>query len=265
MTTYEKLTLIVSIMAIVVSVAIPLIQYILRKIKQLKLTILPFDHTPLRLFFNESGSYIKFKFSLECKNQPATIHSIRARVIRDSDGGQLDLIWSTAESVYVNWFGPNAANRINSVSIVHPLKVLADTLEPMIIEFSNCNQTSILNACSQRDDIINKALQQWHPEKIDELITILHEEGNLEQLKPSLIESNFWKAGTYKLYLDIQYNTSKILTTTFCFSISDTSEHTIKNNTQAILLCQIYKQSNLPCPYRFEFVDTEISQIPHAQ
>ena len=52
MSSYEKYSLLISIIAIVISIGVPLLQWIYKKAKRLKLSIIPFENNPLSLLFN---------------------------------------------------------------------------------------------------------------------------------------------------------------------------------------------------------------------
>ena len=53
MSSYEKYSLIISIIAIAISIGVPLLQWLYKKTKRLKLSIIPFENNPLSLLFNE--------------------------------------------------------------------------------------------------------------------------------------------------------------------------------------------------------------------
>ena len=78
---YECWSLLLSALAIFISIAIPVTQFLVKKFKRLKISIIPFEQTAITLLFNESGAYIKLLMCLECKNQDTTIKKIRKRFI----------------------------------------------------------------------------------------------------------------------------------------------------------------------------------------
>ena len=145
MSSYEKYSLIISIIAIAISIGVPLLQWLYKKTKRLKLSIIPFENNPLSLF-NESGCYFKLMFCIQCENQDTTITSIEVTLKRQSDTWEKTYKWSSLDSIYLNWFGNNTANRINSATYARPYKIKENTLEPFIIEFLIQDDASKVNS-----------------------------------------------------------------------------------------------------------------------
>lgn len=77
-------SLIISIIAIVISRGVPLLQWLYKKTKKLKLSIMPFENNTVSLLFNESGCYFKLMFCIQCENQDTTITSIEVTLKRQS-------------------------------------------------------------------------------------------------------------------------------------------------------------------------------------
>ena len=117
-----------------------------KKTKRLKLSIIPFENNPLSLLFNESGCYFKLMFCIQCENQDTTITSIEVTLKRQSDTWEKTYKWSSLDSIYLNWFGNNTANRINSATYARPYKIKENTLEPFIIEFLIQDDASKVNS-----------------------------------------------------------------------------------------------------------------------
>ena len=156
---YECWSLLLSALAIFISIAIPVTQFLVKKFKRLKISIIPFEQTAITLLFNESGAYIKLLMCLECKNQDTTIKKIHVNITRNSDKESCNFEWSTLESIYVNWFGANVSNRINSISYARPFKIGADTLEPLIIEFSGNGSIALKDFCHNRNLQLQRFMQ----------------------------------------------------------------------------------------------------------
>lgn len=255
MTLYEKYTLVISIAAILVSVLLPLIQYISKKMKRLQLTPLLFDQLPLTLLYNESGSYIKLRFSLECKNKDCTIKSMKVNIRRKSDNQILQLRWSTMESVYINWFGANVGNRINSVSLVRPTKISADTLEPLIVEFSQNDVQAMQSLCSERDRILQEIFTTVHPENIETFSLAIQDSKEIESLSNQISIHNFWFAGEYVLELEIYHDAGKCTTNTFSFAVEHEMEERLRQNTRMVIQCRALQQFGLTP--NFGFIDVQ--------
>lgn len=246
MSFYEKATLLCSAIAILLSILIPLVQFIISKSKRLKLSTIPFENNSLYLFFNECGSYFKFSFCISCQNRPATISSIHAKIVRKSDGTEKLFNWSTLESVYVNWFGINSANRINSVSYARPCKINADTLEPFIVEFANTDADHLQELCAVRDQQLLRYVQFGEKQinSVDDLrktYTVLDE---YRQLCKNYNCFLFWLPGEYELSLTIKHDVKKEKIIKYNFSISENEYSNISKNEESIIFNQLYKHSN---------------------
>lgn len=248
MTSYEKATLICSTIAILLSVFIPLFQYFIKRMKRLKISIIPFETNSLNLLFNESGSYFKFSFCIECQNKPTTISSIHAKIIRKTDNVEKLYSWSSFESVYINWFGYNSANRINSVSYARPYKINPDTLEPFIIEFSNTDILDLQKLCHDRDQRLLRYAQ--YGEKQFSSINDLHNSyittNEYHELCSSFKDYLFWTPSDYKLTVEIFHDVSKKETFEYNFSISEKDHALFCKNPESIIFNQLYRQSNQP-------------------
>lgn len=67
MTSYEILTLIISVVAIIASIGIPLAGYLHKRLQKPSLDIYEFEYQPLVLMFSTLGNRIKLNFSILCK------------------------------------------------------------------------------------------------------------------------------------------------------------------------------------------------------
>ncbi len=76
MTPYELGSLLVAIVAVVLSILIPLVQFLYRILRNPKLDLIPFDGRSLVLCFNESSSYAEFMFSVLCENASSLVRTI---------------------------------------------------------------------------------------------------------------------------------------------------------------------------------------------
>lgn len=260
MSTYEKYSLYISIIAIIISIVVPLVQWIYKKTKKLKLSVIPFENNPLSLLFNESGSYFKLMFCIQCENQDTTITSIDVKLSRQSDIWEKTYKWSTFDSIYINWFGNNSANRINSATYARPYKIKADTLEPFIIEFSNQNDAiELLSKCDSNTDKLSQFIQ-FNPKykinsckNVEELNQTIASIKNAYKQKPeyssmqkSLQKYFYWKADIYFLNLSVHYGVGKCKQYCFKFEISEEDSNSFSRNYEEISFCRLHKLYNLP-------------------
>lgn len=259
-TPYEWWSLIIAALAVFLSIAIPVTQFLIKKFKRLKISIIPFEQTALTMLFNESGSYIKLLICLECKNQDTTIKKIHVNIIRDCDNQSCALEWSTLESIYVNWFGANTSNRINSVSYARPFKIKADTLEPFIIEFSGNGSIALKDFCIKRNKQLQRFIQFSNqkfetPDDVCKKYKAVSSE--YTEMVSELSEYFFWKAGTYTIKIDILHDLNKTTSSKFSFVLSDDESKLLEKNIDSTIFGRLYE--NTPIPMIFNVVNKPLS------
>ena len=93
MSKYETISTVLSIIAIFLSVIIPFVQWAWKKwIMTVKVKFYPTGQA--MLFFNQSGSYIRFNGVIESENSAATIKKLSLVILRKRDERKLNLSWS---------------------------------------------------------------------------------------------------------------------------------------------------------------------------
>ena len=260
MSFYEKWSLIIAGAALILSICIPIFQYLYHKYKKTKLSIVPFESTPLILMFNESGCYFKLKFCIQCEHQDATISTIHATITRKSDNFEREYEWSTLESIYLNWLGNNTSNNINSVSYARPYKLKADTLEPFIVEFSNENDSKELESIVYDNLTSLNQFIRYKPdydfktatdiESFNKLFTKIRNDFkkdlSFKTTYKAFEEHFYWEPDTYYLNLYLYYDTGNLKTFRFEFIISEDDSKKLLQNYDSIIFGKFEKQYNLP-------------------
>ena len=119
---YETITTVLSIIAICVSILIPLVQWVYKK--WIATAIVKFYPTgQATLFFNQSGSYIRINGVVESERSAATIKKMSIVLTRKRDDRKLNLDWSFLISpVNANLLG----NYVQTTEAAHPFRVEAD-------------------------------------------------------------------------------------------------------------------------------------------
>ncbi len=249
-TLYELWSLFFSGFAIFISIIIPLIQFLYKKYKRLKITIIPFERTALALSFSDVGSYIRLSFCIECRNQDTTVKKVIAQVVRKSDRQTCSFEWFAFDSVYINWFGSNASNRINSMSYARPYKIKADTLEPFIIEFSGNGFDDLKRFCIER----NKQLQLFRQfsggefKSPEDVRNKFKEWNQLEytNMINKLSQYFFWEPDEYTITIKILHDLGKTDMSTFSFILKPDETDSLKRNFEyAIFNGVVPMQSNI--------------------
>lgn len=248
-TAYELCSLILAALAILISIAIPFIQFLSKKIKRLKISIIPFEQTALTMLFNESGSYIKLSICIECKNKDTTIKKIHAKISRNSDNQTCDFEWSTLESIYINWFGINTSNRINSVSFARPFKIKANSLEPFIIEFSGNGVCHLKEFWKNRNQQLQRFMQ-FSGEKFENVDDICKKykitSPEYSEMVSELSKYFFWQAGTYTITIDVLHDLNKTTSSRYSFTINNAESELLQRNIDFTIFCRLYEANSIP-------------------
>lgn len=253
---YECWSLLLSALAIFISIAIPVTQFLVKKFKRLKISIIPFEQTAITLLFNESGAYIKLLMCLECKNQDTTIKKIHVNITRNSDKESCNFEWSTLESIYVNWFGANVSNRINSISYARPFKIGADTLEPLIVEFSGNGSIALKDFCHNRNLQLQRFMQ-FSGEQFQSVDDVCKkykaESSEYPDLVSELSKYFFWKAGDYTLTISILHDLAKTTSSTFTFNLNAKESELLQRNIDSTIFGRLYEST--PTPMVFNVIN----------
>jgi len=244
-----------SLIAIVVSILallMPLWQYLYQKFfRPLKIRIIPFNKTAF--LFNESGSYIKMKFSIDCENQDMVISKIGVEVTshRKVKKEILLLNWNFFEPVNFNWLGSNMSNSINTTAYARPIKVNKSSIEPFIIEFSS-NSQDVINELSALSDERSNSLNNYiatlpnkDTVKIQEVIDGYKNTNEYSTTFNAYEKYLFWEAGDYSLKVIIEYGKDKQYTQTYKFSLDSQEAQKIKENIEKTIFCRFLSQNNI--------------------
>lgn len=120
MTEYEKIAIALSTIAIL----IPIIQWAWKKwdVK----AILSFHPTGrIMLFFNQSGSYVRFDGVYEAERKPITVKNISLKITREKDEHIYNLSWSS----FISPVNQNiTGNLVQTTEAAHPFRIEADSV-----------------------------------------------------------------------------------------------------------------------------------------
>lgn len=151
MTNYETLTLIISVVAIIASIGIPLVGYWYKRLQRPSLDIYEFEYQPLVLIYSTLGNRIKFNFSILCKKAPCVIRSIEADVFSEANDRHMKMRWAIMEPVRVDWAnGMGSVINLNSMTLAHPFLIDTDTLLPFSIQFEPFDNSEFIKIYNRR-------------------------------------------------------------------------------------------------------------------
>lgn len=237
MTKYETLTVIISGIALLLSILIPLSSYIYNKfLKKLEINILPFDFTSL--FHNESGSYFRAKFAIECKNKPLTIKTINATIIKEQNNETYKYKWSFLESLFC-WISADPNNRAFTTQYATPMTLCNDSITPFIIEFATADETyrnkstAIIQARDK--EITNLKNKAQNIDSYESFVKYVKKQDEYNQLYTKLFDAFIWKEGSYIIEFEIIYDKNKSYKSTFRFQINEEEMKNLQTNIDEII------------------------------
>lgn len=253
MTQYEKLSITISILAILISTFVPIGKFLWKKyVTKLSLNILVFDK--LLLLFNESGAYFKMKFAIECNNHPTTIKNVKAKITRVENNETNIYEWSFLESTSM-WLGIEPSSRTITSQYAGPIKLEANSLTPLYIEFSNENQkycNDIKRGVNERDDSILALKKEFQLSgnfsDYESFQQEYRKKSSYNQLYALFSDKCYWKEGDYSLKIIITYGNNETYTKQYFFSISKEDSENLKQNIDEIIFGRI-KQEYWLKPY----------------
>ena len=236
MSPYEIGSLVVAVVAIVISMAIPSVQYAYKKMQRPKLDIIPFDVQPLTLHFDLYGIYAGFRFSIQCENEGCVVKSIGFRVKRQNDGKEwiYSSKWISLKPIHSDWmFACPQQATISSSTLVHPIKIEAGKLEPLNVEFAALAETShrsLINGICEAVDGASIA-----ETTVDGVLSDNEVQVALDKLR----ESCMWTKGEYIAELTVRYDASGEVSRRFYFDVDESQATLLRDNVIAIAAARV--------------------------
>lgn len=223
--------------------------------------ILPFDK--LILLFNESGSYLKIKFAINCLNQSIIVKNIKATVTKKSNNETNTFNWSFFESVQMNFItGTYNPNTIFSTQYATPVRYPEDTLNPLIVEFANTdNKTnSDLAETRKKKDIAIQEACSGETGAFDYSTFSEQFKQNSKYLDiySAYMACFLWNEGEYDVKITVTYDNDKFYNKSFTFQITREDEEILKKNIEEVIFCRL-KQSYY-IPVSFGLISTDMNE-----
>ena len=231
MTVYEKWALIISVIALL----IPIIQWAWKKwIVTARVRYYPTGQATL--FFNQSGSYIRFNGVLEAERKAATIKKMSLVVTRKRDDRKLNLVWSYLISpVNQNMLG----NYVQTTEAAHPFRVEADSVACAFVEFSDPSDSSgkkIRKICADLAPLMRQATQNH---SFDEALAAFSKLPEYVVTQHSLLNDFYWEIGKYAVDVSVEYGKRKMKTFSFNFTVSEQDFSDLSSNIDESLIAQL--------------------------
>lgn len=251
MSKFETITTILSIIAISLSILIPLAQWVWKKwIMRAKVKYYPTGQATL--FFNQSGSYIRLNGVIESENKAATIKRLSIVLTRKRDDRKLNLVWSSLVSpVNQSMLG----NVVQTTEAAHPFRVEADSVACAFVEYSDTSDSSGKKIRKKCADLVPLILQATQNHSYDEALAVFSRSPEYVDAKNNLMSEFYWEIGKYDIDVSVEYDKRKKKTFSFEFNVSEQDYNDLHSNIDESLIVSFKDCYNMRCAFRSPIVE----------
>lgn len=235
MTKYEIISTVISIIALALTILIPLFQWIWRKwIVTAKVKYYPTGQATL--FFNQSGAYMRINGIVESERKATTIKKIKIVVTRKRDDRKLNLTWSYLISpVTQNMSG----NYVQTLEAAHPFRVEADSVACAFVEYSDLSDSfgiKIRNICTNLTSEMQEIIQEAD---YNQALNRFSTSSSYIGAKGQITNDCFWEAGKYTVDIVVEYGKQDVKLFPYEFSVSEHNYFELQKNIDEILISQL--------------------------
>lgn len=251
MTKYEIVSTVVSIVAVVLSMLIPLSQWAWKKwIMTAKVKY--YTNGQATLFFNQSGSYIQINGVLESERAAATIKKMSIVLTRKRDDRKLNLVWSYLISpVNQKMLG----NFVQTMEAAHPFRVEADSVACAFVEYSDPSDSSGIKIRKTCADLAPLLIQMAQNHSYDEALAALSKSPEYIDAKNTILSDFYWEIGKYTIDVSIEYGQRKMKTFSFDFTVSEQNNSDLSNNIDESLITKLKEGYRVPLAFKTPIVE----------
>lgn len=253
---YETITTVLSIIAICVSILIPLTQWIWKRwIVSEKVTFYP---TGLAmLFFNQSGSYIHFNGVIESERKATTIKKMSLVITRKNDERKLNLVWSYLISpVNQKMLG----NFVQTTEMAHPFRVEADSVACAFVEYSNPTDSAGKKIRRICNDLFS-TIQPINPNQpYMETITALSKSPDYIDAKNNLLTEFFWEIGRYTAEVTVEFGKTRKKAFIYEFEVSEQNSLDLRKNIDESLNAKVKDFYRVPLAFTSPMVEISVKK-----
>lgn len=202
MTKYEVISIVLAIVALIISVGVPLVQWIYREKRKAVLKYYPTGHA--FAYCNLSGSYIRIDGVFEALKRAISLKKVSINIVRKKDEKKLNLEW-------LKFYSPTSQSFMGvqtfAEELAHPFRIDADHVACAFIEFSDPNDSagktirplynSLLEEC--------KKIKAVEPDyyKAEKLFISTE---SYRSFKGTIKKELFWEIGEYQVKVIAQYS-----------------------------------------------------------
>ena len=252
MSKYETVTTVLSIIAILLSLLIPLAQWVCKKwIMTAKVKF--YTTGQATLFFNQSGSYIRLNGVLESERSAATIKKLSLVITRRRDDHKLNLAWSYFISpVNQSMLG----NYVQTTEAAHPFRVEADSVVCAFVEYSDPCDSSGIKIRKKCSDLIPVIQQAISGHSYDEALALFCKSPEYLDAKNTLLSDFFWEIGKYSVAVNVEYGKKMIKTFSYGFDVTEQNYKDLYANIGESLTTKLKEHYSVPWAFKSPLVET---------
>lgn len=249
MTKYEKISVVLSITAIIISLLVPLVQWIYREKRKPILKYYPTGHA--LAYCNLSGSYIRIDGVFEALRRAVSLKKVSLNITRIKDEQKLNLEWcKLCSPASQSFMGLQAS----AEELAHPFRIDADHVACAFIQFNDPSDSAGKTIKSEYDNLIEdcRLIKSAEPD-YNNAVVLLKSKDSYKKLKAAIEKELFWKIGEYRAtvvakfadseeYFPIKISVSETQYAEFLAGIEEVSIIQLKNlygiqgNYQSVLL-----------------------------
>lgn len=239
MSKYEKLSIVLSIIAIIIpTIAIPIFKYCYNKFfKSPKLK--HYVTGRALLYYNLSGSYMRVDGVYEAQRNSTSIKNATLQITRNTDNQKLNLQWSMFVSPVNQCL---LGNYSSTLETAHPFRIEKDSITCAFVEYADVNNSAnrTLNPLyfnlSQTAEELFKASANFDDAKAKYVET-----DEYKALKNEAMSFFYWKIGKYIVEIQTKFE-NKSTTFKYEFEVNETSNSDLMFNFEEVLLTPLYNR-----------------------
>lgn len=251
-TVYEKISIVLSIIAIVIpTIVIPILNCIYKKFfKSPKLK--HYVTGQATLYFNLSGSYIVINGVYESQRNSTSIKNVSLQITRNIDNQKLNLQWSSFISPVSQQL---MGNYSSTVETAHPFRIEKDSITCAFVEYADANGSAnrtlnplYLNLSKTVEELFQTSTT------FDEAKAKYVATNAYLALKNEAMDFFYWKIGKYTVEIQTKYE-NKLATFKYGFEVNETTNRDLIFNFEETILTPLYNRYGLPASKRAVFVE----------
>ena len=215
MTKYERISVILSIIAIIISVSVPFVQWLYKEKRKAVLKYYPTGRA--FLYTNRSGSYLRLDGVFEALKKPISLKKISISITRDKDDKKLKLEW-------LKFYSPTTQNlmgmQASAEELAHPFRIDADHVTCAFIEFFDPVESAGKAIRPEHEKLVEECnrIKATEPDFKTALAKLINTE-TYRRARSAIEKELFWEIGKMKAVISASFeNRSETFTVEFSVS-----------------------------------------------